>query len=236
MGASIERRGVESVLQGYALVEATMYSVWAAKELKFTYTGTDDEEALRLLNENLQAIEHSGSVQIYTIRFHTETDSNGYISNKTNYVGSFNFKMTEREGYRAGVGSDVVPYSGGYGNAAILQKLEQMQSEIVALKQQQRDDEEDYEEPSVWDRVGAVANNLLDQPFVQNIIMNIFGAKKEPSIAGVPGNATPTDQDKINYAIQVLYKQDPDFANNILKLASLAIDNPAKYKMATTFL
>jgi hypothetical protein len=56
-----------------------------------------------------------------------------------------------------------------------------------------------------------------NQPMQKNI---------NPAIAGVE---EPTEQEKINKAIEVLSKSDKDLGNHLLILAKMSIDNPTQF-------
>jgi len=245
MGRSVERRGVDDVLDGYATFSQVMFSLWGeSKQLKFSFDGTDKEEGAGLLRSNLEAIDQSGSQAIYTLRVHTATDKDGFISDKTSYAGSFNFKLNDNQGFaqRGGVGT-VQPFQ-PMPNALILEKLEAMNKEILELKAQNLAD--DDEEPmTAHERLISGIGQVLEIPVVKDLVMGIAGkffgnksALPEPAILGTP-EAVEIQEDewtKINTAINVLYKNDPKLSDHLVILANKSIQDPEGFKFLLSML
>jgi hypothetical protein len=125
-----------------------------------------------------------------------------------------------------------------YVNPATAEILAELKA--LRMKVEEIEDSEEEEEPSnpfigaltsnpaimnniVTAAVGAISSLLTSftpksQPMQQNI---------NPAIAGV--DTEPTEQEKINKAIEVLSKSDKELGNHLLILAKMSIDNPTQF-------
>jgi hypothetical protein len=118
-------------------------------------------------------------------------------------------------------------------NAEILAELK-----ALRMKVEEIEEEEEEESPSL---IGALTSN----PALMNTMVNaavsaisaLFVSKTNqnkpmqqninPAIAGV--ETEPSEQDKINKAIEVLSKADSNLGNHLLILAKMSIDNPSQF-------
>jgi hypothetical protein len=125
-----------------------------------------------------------------------------------------------------------------YVNPASAEILAELKA--LRMKVEEIEDSEEEEEPNnpfigaltsnpaimnniVTAAVSAISSILTSftpkpQPMQQNI---------NPAIAGV--DTEPTEQEKINKAIEVLSKSDKDLGNHLLILAKMSIDNPTQF-------
>jgi len=117
-------------------------------------------------------------------------------------------------------------------NAEILAELK-----ALRMKVEEIEEEEEEESPSL---IGALTSN----PALMNTMVNaavsaisaLFVTKTNqnqpmqqninPAIAGVE---EPTEQDKINKAIEILSQSDKNLGNHLLILAKMSIDNPSQF-------
>jgi len=245
MGASIDRRGRDSVISGYNIFHdqsgCAYFSVWQTKTLKFANNDNNLDKALELLEENLEMIESSGTQSIYTLRVHKTTDSDGMISDKTPYYGSFNFTVYDANGATQ---KGISPMSNN-----LYLELKAMREELQDLR----------EEKAAG--VGSIMTQedlifkILDHPLTQQIsglLINTFTGNKNSSDdmfrkrqqaqqqqqrQGLAGTQTEEEAEaEIVTAVQRLYAIDRDIPGLLTKLADLAENNPTKYKMAKSFL
>jgi hypothetical protein len=118
-------------------------------------------------------------------------------------------------------------------NAEILAELK-----ALRMKVEEIEEEEEEESPSL---IGALTSN----PALMNTMVNaavsaisaLFVTKTNqnqpmqqninPAIAGI--ETEPSEQDKINKAIEVLSKADSNLGNHLLILAKMSIDNPSQF-------
>ena len=138
-------------------------------------------------------------------------------------VFQFNGGETIRPlGAMAGIGTD----------PAIIQLLQKqsevltaMQSKIAALEAAQMDEEEaDDEDPQ--DAIGALMSNPQIQNAAINLLTGLFSSKpagQPAAVAGVP------DESRLNDAVALLAKNDPDIVAHLEKLAALSEKNPGLF-------
>jgi hypothetical protein len=117
-------------------------------------------------------------------------------------------------------------------NAEILAELK-----ALRMKVEEIEEEEEEEAPSL---IGALTSN----PALMNTMVNaavsaisaLFVTKNNqnqpmqqninPAIAGID---EPSEQDKINKAIEILSQSDKNLGNHLLILAKMSIDNPSQF-------
>lgn len=119
-------------------------------------------------------------------------------------------------------------------NAEILAELK-----ALRMKVEEIEEPEEEEAPSL---IGAITSNpeLMNtlvtaamgmlagvlNKFVPNQNQQLMQKNINPAIAGVE---EPTEEEKINKAIEVLSKSDKDLGNHLLILAKMSIDNPTQF-------
>lgn len=240
MANNVQRRGLESVLQGYDMQaeKSPVCSLWCQRELLFY---TDDRDCLE---QNLQAIKQAGSDSLYTLRFHSAMEKDGVIKNSTPYTGSFSFKVTE-------MSNQAVPYNNGGGSTK--SSISNLVNDLDALERLQ----DYFDKRSALAGVGSVDETFVErtvgellnkEPVAEGIgklitnladfipqIAGLFMNKNRISLAGVPVDEE-TARAQINEAIARLLKCDPLLGEHLLKLADLAEKQPGKYQMALQFL
>ena len=227
MASSVDRRGIDSVIEGYNTFSeySPIYSVWQGRNLKFQFNDEDIQRGQDLLLSNLEAIRQTGSDAVFTIRFHTTKDKDGFISDKTPYVGSFNFKVSEPTNQLGNLAG--AEYTS---NSPILSKLDkildqqnELQSRIAALEEQ--DEDEDEEKPN--DIMGMLSG-IMQTPVGQQIITGLLGAitkniaPQQPAAKQVGLAGIPSEEEKIQDAIERLKTIDPEIADDLQKLAHIA--------------
>ena len=102
--------------------------------------------------------------------------------------------------------------------------LTAMQSKIAALEATQLDDEEEEAEPQ--DAIGSLLQNPQIQQMAINLLAGIFQPKQtgQPAaVAGIP------DENRLNDAVALLAKNDPDIVAHLEKLAALSEKNPGLF-------
>lgn len=72
MPRGIEHRNKVTVLQAYDNYELVQWAIYAGKEQVMCYEGNNLDESLMRLTECLEAIEASGTNNVYTLRFYSE--------------------------------------------------------------------------------------------------------------------------------------------------------------------
>lgn len=89
MPRGIEHRNKVTVLQAYDNYELVQWAIYAGKEQVMCYEGNNTDESLNRLTEALEAIEASGTNNVYSLRFYSENISN--INTKAEFKGSTTF-------------------------------------------------------------------------------------------------------------------------------------------------
>lgn len=240
-GFNIDRRGIDSIMQGFELFSkgAKNFSVWQGKNLKFQSEIEDSE----LFHNNIEALRQAGSDSLFMIRFHKSADKDGFVTDKTPYISSFNFKVTDETKQMGTIGGN----EAAYGNP-IIGKLEQIlqnqnaiESRLNALEEPGEEDE-DFEEAKPKGFLGLIENFAATEPG-QQMISNMIGAminkfmplqnqplmKQTTGIAGIPGETD--NEEKILVAIERLQQHDEQLADDLEKLATLAETNTATFTM-----
>lgn len=238
MGVSVDRRGSDSVIQGFELYEVPCFSVWQGsgkqQQLKFAYSGNDIGEAVALLQQNLEALEDSGSVATYTLKAHSGPDPDGYISNGTKYIGSFNFCMrgenTPARQHYEGAGGRVpgVPYQ-------VQKQLDELQAKLDAVLNRPIEPDDDEEDDVFVRRVGAVSDAIGQIPGAPDIIAGLaqrfLGIEIPVSgMAGVPAGDLE-GLDELDQVILQLRGHDPKLTLHLQQLLKIAENNPGQFRM-----
>lgn len=232
MGINIERRGIDSVIQGFQLYGVPNFSVWLTKELKFAYTGNNMEEALSLLQQNLETIAQSGTVAVYTLRAHPGVDRDGFISNNTRYIGSFNFQMRSTDVPTTQGGREEYRREKSYNDRLMEERLERIEQALANLGTGAAAQGEPLEDDIVIRRIDAIGSLPGVQealPVLINGIMDKFlgtgnGAHNMAGMAGVPAEL----EDQVATAVQMLIEKVPGSAEALIKLGKMAEVNPKK--------
>lgn len=239
-GFNIDRRGIDSIMQGFELFSkgAKNFSVWQGKNLKFQSEIEDSE----LFHNNIEALRQAGSDSLFMIRFHKAADKDGFVTDKTPYISSFNFKVTDETKQMGTIGNSDFPIANA---SPILGKLEQIlqnqsaiESRLNALEEEP-DEEEEEAKPKGF--LGLIENFAATEPG-QQMISNMIGAminkfmplqnqpimKQTTGIAGIPEE---DEEEKIWNAIERLKTQDENLVTDLEKLATLAETNTGTFTM-----
>jgi hypothetical protein len=236
-GHTVDAVGYDDVMQRIQTYTKHMdkpyFTCWNGSALKFGYYGEDNTEAEQMMSDNLRAIANNGSQALYELRFHPELDGDGYITNKSRYAGSFNFKMNEYAPATQGAAVSGV-------NQQMMQLLERMDSRLSALEDGQI---EEVEEGEPMDAIGYIkqATALIeDSPALGGLVSDLrFGLRHLMKKAGVNFDAhsgnngtvsgtsqsktVPVEtQEKFQYAMPVLIPIFPELGDILVKLANVA--------------
>ena len=229
MGAkSCDVRGLRAIMDRYDLSPADWhFSVWQGKDMKFSSLESD-EDGRSLLENQLRALENAGVIGLYTLKFHKETDKDGFLSDKTAVCGSFNFKVCEQTyDNLSGIGSmQMMP--------AVDMRLNAIESKLNAMLEQPQDEEDEDENEATLGSIERILSNPLTGQLV-GLLSGLFSKGNQP-VGAIAGVDTTNEDIIIANAISRLRKVDPDFHHHIAKLADMAEKQPSKYKMALNFL
>jgi len=186
-GSSIEWYGLEQLLSGYDLFTQNMnevyYSIWQAAALKYSYTNGNVDTGREMLQQQLAPVQANGGTAIYTICFHPALDKDGNITNKTEIIGSCNFRMNDAANYFAGnnkpqpvAAPAMHPQMSQIMDA--LKAVTEQQSAIIQRQQMledlmheepEEDEEEEEEENDMLGKVRAVETTIQQSPLLNDI-------------------------------------------------------------------
>jgi len=251
--------GVNAIMDAYDRnAQTPYYSVWAGKDMIFSYN-EDDQEAGRIhLLENLIACEQNEHSDILKIKFHPKKEKT-FITDRTPAIATLFVRVCDPN-YLKG---QIQPYNPApnYGLQNILEKqteiLSGLSNRLSALEEVQMQAEEeadDVEEEDTLGKVGAILNHPAIQTILGILIPQIMPAmqpKPQPIVAGVQEDEllqTQNDFDieavdhaEINYglideALERLSKHTPTLAEDLTALADMADNNPGQFKMLLAML
>lgn len=195
MAQSIDRRGMDSVIQGFDTFNSPFYAVLQSGAIKYIHDEDDMESAKDLLRDNMEAAKQAGSDALYQIRFYRGVPDGG-IDSKTGYIGSFNFKVQDEP-------KQYIPYQVGASP-----ELTQMQQKIAALEEKAQVEYEPDERPGIIETLiqnpqvlmGAIAG-------ITQIVKDLFKPHSQsqpktepPELYQIPDGAiTEEEIDLLNY-------------------------------------
>lgn len=249
--------GVNAIMDAYDRnAQTPYYSVWAGKDMIFSYN-EDDQEAGRVhLLENLIACEQNEHSDILKIKFHPKKEKS-FITDKSPAISTLFVRVCDPN-YMKG---QVQPYNPqpNYGLQSLLERqteiLSGLSNRMSALEeaQLQEEEEEDETEDDTLGKVGAILNHPAIQTILGILIpqvMPIIKAQPQPTVAGVEqeeevqegeevGDAFEIEAEDpsqdylmaIDIALQRLEKHTSNLAGDLTALADMADNNPAQFKM-----
>mgnify|MGYP003622934570 CR=1 FL=1 len=251
---AVQFRGIRQVKRAYEANDIAAWSMWQGPDLLFKYPTKpcdDDElsmdEGGDLIGQAMEMLKEGGSEANYTLRVYSRLNGKD-IDSKTPYSNSFKFGLFD-------FNEEQSPYQHRATQTigALQKRMDEMQGQILD-KLMAHLDGDDEEEPAKVGGVEGFLGSLLDNPQVQQMIMqkvsqwvNGFMAPAQPAaVAGIESGVetgTPVkgalsdDQiQKVNDAIQILAQCDPKLGDNLMKVAAIARDSPMKYKSFTFML
>lgn len=255
--------GVNAIMDAYDRnAQTPYYSVWAGKDMIFSYN-EDDQEAGRIhLLENLIACEQNEHSDILKIKFHPKKEKT-FITDRSPAIATLFVRVCDPN-YLKG---QIQPYNPGpnYGLQNILEKqteiLSGLSNRLSALEEVQMQEEEeadDVEEEDTLGKIGAILNHPAIQTMLGVLLPQIMPAMQPQPQATVSGVETKeellvgqdvgnefdieaVDHAEINYglideALERLSKHTPTLAEDLTALADLADNNPGQFKMLLAML
>ena len=226
----VQFKDIESVLDAYTNWDIPAFAIWCGKQFQFRYCEKSMTDGKAFLANWLQMLydNGAGSAAIYTLCVYEDLPDDGKIKSNTAYDGSFNFRLNE---YPSGY---VQGQPGGM-NALV--------SEINALKKKLAEKEEEEEEDNTYGlgKLGLILQHPAIEPLVPaltNKVMDwVLNEDKTPAkvtrISGItmPDNMPKDPQEILKQALDILYKEDPEFEKTLWKIARMSISQPKKFKI-----
>jgi len=257
--------GVNAIMDAYDRnAQTPYYSVWAGKDMIFSYNEDDMEQGRVHLMENLIACEQNEHSDILKIKFHPKKEKL-FITDRTPAIATLFVRVTDPN-YLKGQVQQYQPSQNQYAiNTLIEKQLELMQgmNNRLALLEEAQQDTEDYEEEATEDdvlgKIGALLSNPMVNQLLGLLVPTLAGKLMQaaPAINGVPEETLIEDKidfvedldnedavkqienlitdDLVNSLLR-LKKHDQNIAQSLAKLADMADENPGKFKMLITYL
>ena len=235
--SSVQFTGIENIIEAFEANDIPYFGVFAGKSLIFKNPTRGEEaiqdtfEASELLRSFLYKL-NKGSNAVYTLKLYENVPAGG-ITDKTPANFSINFRLNLEGMYLTN--DKAVQYEQKQSQQAeILAELKALRMKVETIEG--TDEEEEEKNPII----GALTSN----PEVMNaLVMAAVGAitgiiskfapqqqpiKMQPAINGI--SEEPTEQQKIDKAIEVLSQSTPNLGDSLLILAKMSIENPQQYK------
>lgn len=235
MASSCQFIGKDRIMTVYDNKKLLYWSLWQGTQ--FLEKGQGREA----LSEFLDMLSEDGSLAIYTLKLYDRGENAlGSISNKSEFDGSYNFKL-----------SGAQYSSGGSGQFADMLHRERR---IWELEQEIRDMRRDAEskQPNLIGSVMDAVNDPQKLGQYINIIRGLLSPRMEPSgaVGRIPvpiaqaepiqqasttENDTPMEDEKklerLAAAIDILEANDPKIIEHLEKLAKMSKENKSLFSM-----
>jgi len=161
--------GVNQIMDAFDRNSQTpYYSVWAGKDMIFSYNEDDSEQGRVYLMENLIASEQNEHSDILKVKFHPKKEKT-FITDKTPSIATLFVRVCDPNYFK----NQVQPYQAqpNYGMQNLMERqlemLNGINSRLTALEDVQEDIEE--EEDTQDDMLGKIGT-IINHPAVQSLI------------------------------------------------------------------
>jgi hypothetical protein len=238
--SAVQFRGVDNVLAAYKANRVGPFAILNGRQILFSsedVEAEDVDDGATQLQEFLEMMKKGGSEAKYTLQTY-KLKSGQEIDSNTAYFRSFNFTLF-------GAGENT-PYADRQHSLVreVNERIDRLEKLLIAEREQEEIEEEDDEEE---DRgVIGVLNGLIEIPEVRNAIgMAAIGLvskiipmqqKQNQKIAGSDGSqpGSVLDQEQLELAqqaINILASKDTKLGDHLMKIAQIAQNDPARYKL-----
>jgi len=227
--------GADAILMWFKEnAETPFYSVWKGTDLLYQNNTNDMEIAAEKLYNNTIAAEQNGFNDVLMLKLHPIIEKNGYVTKKTDVIGSCTFRPAELVPYQP---LQLYNQQAANSNDLILQKLNGIESRLNNLEEEEIEEEEPQKKG-----LGAIFENLLQNEQVQAAILGIAGnfinkimpQNNDKTLA--LGAITDEQQHKIDTAINILKQHDECLGDDLMRLADMAINNNGQFKFLLSML
>jgi hypothetical protein len=235
---TVQFRSIKDVIDAYresGIPSFTIVSgIGKAAQVLFVFECETVEEGEQYLNQLLPKLKQSAA--IYTMCLYKTVPEDG-ICNDTPFRNSFNFQFSSY--------AEMQSVSGPTDNA-LMSRLEALALEVKALREEKETGPGDDNNMGM---IGAVLKDPTLGPIIQRLGMALgeklagFITNNSYTSTAMSGvNQAPVQesqeqqQDKLSQAVQILAGVDPNFVNNLHKLAMMAQKDPGKYMKLVGFM
>lgn len=248
--SAVHFRGIDNVLLAY---ESNNVGPWAIENGKVIMFSSEEDvgnediaSGGEQLRDVLKLLASGGTESKFTLKTYRIKKGDG-ITSSTPYFRAFNFSLWSPE-------DETMPYARRTNVYAtqMNERLDRLESMLTAVVEKQGEIVQGEEEEEKVTGVMGFINGLLENPQVQGVIGRVamgWVAKLMPEgqQLGAVGSVNPppsqqgsvlkADQPaKVQQALNILVTCDPDLGDNLLKIASIARDEPKKYAMFAAML
>lgn len=254
--SSVQFYGNEAVMEAVKNRRCPYWALWQGRQFLFKCEEADIKSSLDYLDQLLQMLNNDTTTATYTLKFF-EPEGKGAVKIKENTPsdGSFNFKLVEPEA----VHQRQIGFQSN--TPKVLELLEKMSLRLDAIENAGIDGEEEEEEEETIEK--AIIGVLKDPNKLEKYITmgkNFFGVSTpeyvgnvnrlgqigDPGQAGHQAPVTNLSQSsgdneeqfliRVGNALDILKAHDPQIADHLEKLASMAKNNPGKFQSMLSML
>ena len=233
--------GVQSIMDAYDRnAETPFYSVWAGRDMVFSYNDDDIEKGRNHLLENLIACEQNEHTDILKIKFHPRKEKT-FITDKTPAIATLFVRVCDVNQNKG----QIMPMQNNFQNPQLLNLLEKQNELISGLHNrisliEENSEEDPEEEESQTEAVIGRIENLLNHP-VLNLVLGLVAPKisnlMKPnnnmvtSLAGVDNIEVQTDDEILVKSLERLSNHVDNLPLTLSKLADYADKNTSNFNM-----
>ena len=214
--------GVQNILSAYEnLAETPFYSVWKGKDLLFQFNEADSVKGYEKLKEQLLAAEQNNNRDILKIKIHP-VKAKPYITDVTPHIATMYIRVCAWDSQQY---SNNLLQSNTI-NDKVLETLNGINSRLVALEEEEEIEEVETDQFSKISGVIGTVSSLLEHPLIAGIVSKFINMPNAQPAAAISGINNTYDS-----AVDLLRRVDPDFENDICKLAEIAEKKPLAFKL-----
>jgi hypothetical protein len=236
--------GVQDIMNAYDRnAEVPYYSVWAGRDMVFSYNDDDIEKGRNHLLENLIACEQNEHTDILKIKFHPKKEKT-FITDKTPAIATLFVRVCDVNQNRG----QIMQMPNNYQNTQLTSLIEKQNELISGLHNRisliEETPEDDEPAESETENVIGRIENLLNHP-VLNLVLGLVAPKlgellkpmpMVTSLAGVDPIETQSDEIILNNALQRLNNKVENLPLVLTKLADYADNNNSQFNMLVKML
>lgn len=223
MSSAVQFYGSNAVVKAFEYKKISNWAIFQGRALLHKCVEESIDESSASLLEFLEMISDGGTVATYTLKVYE--GKNPTIKENTPCDGSFNFKLVSEEVRQ----ERALTFSRN--DKVILERLEAIEKRF---DEPAEEGEEDEPEPA---SIQGVLMGYLKEPakiteLIGTIgtVMALFKPKQVGALAGAP-QIPDMENDKLSQALAILQQHDPKIADHLMKLAGIAVNNPAAFKI-----
>jgi hypothetical protein len=227
LSKSVQFTSVDGVVNNYTEQGIPDFALFNGKQMLSRYNGGDLQEGADILEKIIRGYDASRSMAVYTVCLYDRDPKQKTLAIKstTPYDVSFNFRFhTQSEEYISGLGGhprEIFP---------LWQKqLEELKQEIKELREEREDLLAEIQERDAVPAGNLDAiTGLLNNPMVAGLIGKLLGTPATaPALSGP--DQPQAEEEKLSRALEILVQADPLIGTHLLKLATVAVNDRAKF-------